>query len=795
MPDYNNNVRVAFMRNTRIIPYATKPLALQLSALLIASAMSPSGWAQTTHALVLEEVVVTARKRQETLADAPVAITALGARTLRQYNITKMEDMATLAGGGVIIADSGVSPTMSIRGVSSDSTNAGFDQSVGLVIDGVFYDRSRWTQQGFFDAAQVEILKGPQALFFGKSTVAGAVVLTTADPTEELEGEVSLGHEIENDEWYTRAWVAGPISETLGGRLAVSFSDSNGWLKNQFPAANNADVGAEKELMGRATLLWNPTDTFSANFKIQGVDSESDGPGVRAQLYNCRGPSPLGTSITGIPADLALGIGAFFPIADDCKLNDTVTLYPGPPDTDFAQDPGGEFESVLTSLNMSWELGNWTLTSVTGWSDYTLDDETGYVAAQGLISAEQRESNEAFSQELRILSDLDGPLNYLFGVNYQQADFLFQNASQIILAIPDTRNGRVASQDHTATQDSESRSVFGEVTWDITEQWTLSAGARYTEEEKDARYDLPFVNEWFEIIFGFPFWLPEGTLIEDRFKDDNVSPQLTLQWSPNTNWNVFASWREGFLPGGFSLGATPQAGLTLADFQFDSEEVEGFEIGFKAMLLNESVSVDVIAYDYEFSNLQVNLYVPETASFVVGNAGEALTRGVEANVRWQATEFLQLHASGSYNSGEYSNYITQCYTLQSAADGCDPATGTQDVNGKPLPRAPEYTFGAGGLLSYPINDMLLTFATDVFWSDDYQLESSASPFLRQDSYTRVDVTVALETADRKWRAALIGRNITDEAIATFGATRGFTNDQLATIQPLRRWGVELSYRF
>tara|TARA_R110002049_G_scaffold155062_1_gene319885 strand:- start:5695 stop:8037 length:2343 start_codon:yes stop_codon:yes gene_type:complete len=744
--------------------------------------------------LALEEVVVTARKRDETLESAPVAIKAISGRELRDYNITKIEDMATLAGGGVIIADSGVSPTMSIRGVSSDATNAGFDQSVGLVIDGVFYDRSRWTSQGFFDTAQVEILKGPQALYFGKSTVAGALVLSTSNPTPEFEGSVTGGYEVEAEQWYGEGYVSGPVTDTLGARLALRYSDSEGWLENQAPTDPGSDFGAEEEFSGRLTLQWDPNDDLSANFKVQAVQQDTDGPATRGQLYNCRGPSPSGTSITGVPADIALSNGAFFPITDDCELNDKITVYPGPPGLGFGE-PQGEFDSILTSLNIAWDVGDWTITSVTGWNDYTLKDETGYVAAQGNITADQKETNESFSQELRLLSSFSTPFNFLAGVNYQSTDFSFRNASQIILAIPDSRNGRAASQEHLATQDARSISVFGEVVWDISEQWALSAGARYSDEEKDADYDLFFVNDQFEPIFGFPFWLPEGTLIKDEFSDDNISPQITLEWTPYEGMNAFISYREGFLPGGFSLGATPQAGLQLEDFQFDSEEVEGFEIGFKTRLLDDSLSLDVIAYDYEYTDLQVNLYVPETASFVVGNAGEALTTGVEANLRWQATSYLQLSAFATYNDGEYSNYRSQCYTLQTAAQGCDPVTNTQDLDGKRLPRAPEYTFGLGSNLLYPIGDLNFNFRTDLFWSDDYQLETTNSPFLVQDSYVRVDASASLETMDGRWRVALIGRNLTDEDIGVFGATRGFTNDNLATIQRLRSWGGEVTYRF
>ena len=782
------------MRSLTRIPRSPIFAALALSAL--AGGVSPALLAQSSSEL--EEIVVTARKRAESLETAPVAITALSGRQLEQYNITRMEDMASLAGGGVLISKNGVSPTISIRGVSSDSTNPGFDQSVGIIIDGVFYDRSRWTQQGFFDVAQVEVLKGPQSLYFGKSTVAGALALTTANPGEEFEASITAGHEFEATEWYGEGIVSGPVTDTLGARLALRASKSDGWLENQAPPIQSDEFGAEEEYTGRLTLQWDPSDDVGVNFKLQAAQNEDDGPATRAQLYNCRGPAAGGSVITGIPTDVqGAPFFAAYPIVgyDDCKLNDKITVYPGPPGLEFARRPEGESDSILTSLRIDWKLGSWDITAVTGWNDYTLDDTTGYVSSQGLISAKQTESNTAFSQELRALSDFEGPLNFLVGLNFQETDFTFENASQIILAIPDTRNGRAASQDHEATQDGRSLSAFGEVTWDITEQWRLSGGARFTREEKDPRYSLDFVNEWFAILFPNPFWLPEGTVFKDNFEDDNVSPQATLEWHPRDGFTAFASYKTGFLPGGFSLGATPQAGLALEDFLFDSEEVEGFEVGFKTQFAGGRAAFDVVAYDYEFTDLQVNLYVPATASFVVGNAGEATTRGIEAGLRWQATDNLRLRSFATYNDGEYSGYRTQCYTLQSAAQGCDPVTNTQDLDGSSLPRAPEFTFGVGGMYTVPVGIGSLSFAADANWSDEYQIETTNSPFLVQDSYWRIDASVALESNDGHWRGMLIGRNLTDETITSFGATRGFTNDQLAELMPLREVSVQLTYRF
>jgi len=786
------------MRFSSSFPSRKAQLSFAVFSAVVGAGLGEPALAQTAPG-VLEEIVVTARKRTETLETAPVAITALSARQLEQYNITRMEDMSSLAGGGVLISKNGVSPTLSIRGVSSDSTNAGFDQSVGIIIDGVFYDRSRWTQMGFFDVAQVEVLKGPQSLYFGKSTVAGAVVLTTANPGDEFEGSIKVGREFDTEGWYGEGVFSGPISDTFGARLALRAAKSDGWLKNDAPVISSDEFGAEEEYSGRLTLAWDPGEDLAVNLKVQAAHNEDDGPATRAQLFNCRGPSPFGTSISGIPGDLqGEPYFAAYPIVgyENCKLDDRITVYPGPPGLEFAQRPEGESDAVLSSLRVDWNVGSWTVTSVTGWNDYTVDDTTGYVSSQGLISAKQKETNTAFSQELRALSDFKGPLNLLVGVNYQDTDFEFHNASQIILAIPDLRNGRAASQSHVATQDGESISAFAELTWDITEYWRLSGGARYTHEEKDARYDLDFVNMWFDIIFPFPFWLPEGTVFKDDFNDDNVSPQATLEWHPRDGFTAFASYKTGYLPGGFSLGATPQAGLTIDDFLFDSEEVEGFELGFKTLLADNRVSLDVVAYSYEFTDLQVNLYVPETASFVVGNAGDATTEGVEVSLRWQATDYFMLRSSASYNEGEYSSsYITQCYTLQSASEGCDPVTNTQDLDGKSLPRAPKYTFGVGGLFTIPVGFGNLSLAADANWSDEYQIETTNNPYLEQESFWRIDASVALESCDGKWRAMVMGRNLTDETITSFGATRGFTNDQLAELMPLRQVSAEVSYKF
>ena len=742
----------------------------------------------------LQEVVVTARKRAESLQDAPVAITALTGKQLNTYAIEQMEDMANLAGGGVLISKNAVSPTLSIRGVSSDSTNAGFDQSVGIIIDGVFYDRSRWTQMGFFDLAQVEVLKGPQALYFGKSTVAGALVMTTASPTQQFEAQGKIGYEFEALDKYGEAYVSGPVTDTLGVRLAVRASDSEGWLQNIAPVIGTNHFAAEQQYDSRLTLDWRPTENLTALWKIQVEHMLNDGPADRAELYNCRGPSPFGTTITGVMGDLQPVYGAPYAPVSTCQLGNKITVYQAPEILGYGPKPRTDMTAYLSSLKLDWRVGEWDVTSVTGSNKYSLSEETSYIASQGAITAAEAERNTAWSEELRALSNFQGPVNVMVGVNYEHTYYKAPNSSAILLLIPDPRNGNASSQAHDSTQTAKTFSGFGELMWQITPEWSLSGGARFTDITKDADYLVTFVNENFQTVFGFPFWLPEGTNYSNHFHDTNTSPQVTLEWKPDETLNIFASYRTGYLPGGFSLGATPQAGLTLQDFLFESEKVKGFEVGVKKQLFDRRLSLDLIGYDYKYTNLQVNLYVPATASFIVGNAGEAKTRGAEFGARWQASTALSLHGAATYNKATFENYNTSCYTLQTAAEGCDPATNTQNMSGKPLPRAPETTFGLGGVLTEPMSTNWSAQATlDVNHSAGYQLEQTDNPYLKQDAYTRLDASLAL--VSRNWRFALLGRNLTNQTIASFGATRGFTNDGLAEIERLRVVALEATYTF
>ncbi len=721
------------------------------------------------------------------MQDAPVAIIALGQKELEDYNLTSLTDVASIAGGGVIIAQAGVTTTLSIRGISSDATNTGFDQTVGIVIDGVFYDRGRWVNMGFIDMAQVEILKGPQALYFGRSAVAGAINISTANPTDRLEASATVGYEFEGREVYGEGFVSGPLADTLGVRLAVRASDSEGPWKNESLSLRDNHFGGTNEKLARVTFEWKPSSEFSTNLKLQAGRLRDQGIAVWSQLFNCKGPNAGSTGpVTGIPSQVGIEP---FPVQDNCKLDNKIDVNTAPPGVDLP-DPYSKLTSESASLRMIYDRGDIAITSITGLNHYRYDYSTGLIASGGLISAREGESNRAFSQELRLTSDFSGRFNLLLGANYQRARFFHDNANQLFLPPPDPLDGRNISHTHYSRQRGTSWSIFGEATFDITPEFQAAAGARYSKEHKRSRFIVDYVNPGQDFIF-----VPEGTVFSQNYKDDAISPQVTLTYKPDEAITIYGSYRTGFLPGGFSHGGTPQVGLTNDDFAFDSEKAKGFEAGIKSLWLDDRLRANLTAYTYKYTNLQVSIYLPSSAAFITGNAGSARTRGGELDLAFQATPELSLRGNVNYNKGIFLKSRGPCYDAQTPEQGCDPLLGSQDLSGKPLPRAPKWTFAAGFDWRQPIGNFVLTSGADLNYSGKYQLEPTVDPELVQKAFARLDGYVGVEPASGRWRLSLIGRNLTNHPIAVFGATRGFVHDKLAVIQRLREVRAQIAVRY
>lgn len=787
------------------------PVPSRLSVVLagiVAATNSPHLMAQgASGASALEEVIVTARKRDETLMDVPVAVSAVSARDLRRYAATDLGKIGQMV-PQVIIAKTGgggAGASFTIRGLGSSALDAGIDQTVALNIDGLQVSRGRLVTQSFFDVRQVEVLKGPQALFFGKNSPGGVVSLTTEGPTEELSGYVQLGYEFEADEKIFEGAIAGPLSDTFGYRLALRTSEMEGYIDNNagpitqpsdpdFPhpgAAYSRDTGTE-ETLGRLTLEWTPSDTFSARFKLFAAELEDHGETSGTELI-CDGASRT--------LDLLAGVFVTDPYSD-CKLDGNRTLgalnaeraalYPGAKNG----EPYTDYESMLTSLTLNWQVGQIDITSVSGYWSYenTSFDNFGFDSTVAVLGANTDDS-DSLTQEFRASSNFDGPLNFTAGVYYEDGSRDTKGNGFIAPVGTDPRTGDYHNWTLVSDNSTESYSVFLQVMYDLTDTLELSVGARYTEEEKTITVGNAYVNQTFA-LFGIT--ADEGAFTSDTYKDDDLSPEVTLSWRPSSDATFYVAYKTGYKSGGFSNPSILSAGQTVDVLGFDSENAEGAEIGAKGQFLDGRLILTSALYRYKFEGLQLTSFNPSPPSFTIRNAASARTTGVEVEASYLVTDQLRLRLAGGYNRGKYTSFpAAPCFPGQVADTGCS-ADGTQDLSGTPLVRAPKWNFNAGLSYDHELSDQWwLGMSLDANYTSGYWLQENQNPVSWQKGFTRVNASLRVYTPDDRWELALIGRNLTDKYYGIASADKPFgTPDAIwANIGRPREILLQGLYRF
>ncbi|MEN3951682.1 TonB-dependent receptor [Iodidimonas sp. SYSU 1G8] len=769
----------------------------------------------------VDSVVVSARKRDESVQDVPVAITAIDKQALERYAIADLNQISTITPNLTISpTSSGAGAILYIRGVGTSSVDAGFDQSVGLVIDDVFYNRGQWVAQGFMDMQQVEVMKGPQTLYFGKNTPAGLVSIKTADPTDEFEGYARLGYEIEAREKMAEFAVSVPVSDEFGLRFAFRGSDSSGWMRNiaqshagidplgfVLPGADDYRVAGKEEYLGRVTAKWTPNDDLTVTLKAQGASLQHDGYSGALQKFGCQGPGNTPQPIFGVP-DLDGECNVDFRQSRGMAPEELGANFPELKDGSSY----GDYKSLALSFKVEYDLDTVNLTSVTGYHTLRskLFDNYDFSNASQVFAFEDTEF-KAFSQEVRALTRFDMPINFMIGAYYQDADLTFRNTSRIAALPPDALTGRYFSWDRTSTQDGRTWSVVGEAIWEIIDTLELSSGVRYTKERKVSHLQNSYVHALLNGVFSRdPF--------DSAISNDNLSPQVTLSWHATDELMVYGAYKQGFKSGGFSHSTAPRRSvLPLAEqvalLEFGPEKVKGFELGAKASLLSDTLRANLVFYRYEYSDLQVNIFDSSIAAFRVANAAAARTTGVELDVNWAASDDLMVRGAVAYNDAKYTNYIGGCWAGQTPAQGCNlqPNGGgvfqTQDLSGTQLQLAPEWEINAGFTYSVPLsNGFGLDVNLDGRYSSSYPLYPQQRPDAFQDGYFTVDAGLTLRTDDDRWALSFIGRNLTNEAVilsavdspltgSGTGTPNGKWADLAGTTQRGRSMMLQLTYRF
>jgi iron complex outermembrane receptor protein len=761
----------------------------------------------------LEDIVVTARKQSESLMNVPVAVTAIPATQLQRQGVSDLNRLAQLA-PQVILArgDSGAGASFTIRGVGSPKGDAGIEQSVTLAIDGIQVTRGNFINQGLFDLAQVEVLKGPQALFFGKNSPAGVISLTTASPAREFGGYARVGFEAEARETYGEAAVTGPLSDTLSARIAIRGTTMRGWIKNVAqplaagvnpfltkgsPGASDDYSPGAKELMGRISLKWEPSDNFDALLKVGLASYEDNGTTTQAYCTSGAGPSDLGV------------VDPFL----DCKFDDklaSVGVNPGYiVDWPYADRNGDTYTKSwtdLTSLTMNLKLDNVTLTSVTGYYNLDYRHANGYsFTSIGTLYVPIAEKTRGFSQELRAITDFDGPVNFTLGAfydNIKRKNWISTFGGDVG---PDPRNGKYHTFENTPKGWARTLSAYGQMRYKIAETLELAGGVRYTRERRRGYFNNQFVHQ----ILGPAFNLvPEGDFFDETLSFTNWSPEVTLSWKPRQDVLVYGAFKTGFKSGGFSsadlyqIDATTGQKPDASQLSFDPEKVKGGEVGFKAMLANRSIRIEAVAYRYTYTGLQVSIFNPATFSVSIANAADARVQGIELSGDWRVAPALTLNAAGSYNHARFLDFSrAPCYTGQPTSptvqDGfC--TNGRQDLSGTPLVRAPDWTFMGGATWEAPIGgDWSVAINGDVNYSGGYYYQEDRAPGTRQSAFARLNAGVRLFTNDDRYEIALIGRNLTNKYYIESSQSKSFgavTDFQAATPRT-REIRLQLGYKF
>ena len=690
----------------------------------------------------LEEVIVTAQKRSESLSDVPIAIATVGGDEIRSAGIEKLEDLsATIPAFSLSEAVAG-GDRVFLRGIGSGN-NPGFEQAVGTVVDGYFYGRSRFGRLQFLDIERVEVLKGPQGALLGKNTTGGAINITSVKPTEHFEGWASVNYLAEGGEGPAlEGAVSGPLSDTVRARLAVRYEDRDGYLKN---TTTGEDVVQTSDYAGRLSVVWDASEDLEITGQWQ--TGKIDNKGRNNQISLCAPALAAQLEATGV--------------VDDCTANYSVSSLQ-------TRNGEGNYQGIVSNfdtlgLTAEWEVGDFTVTSLTGYAEYDYVDQidTDRTSAE-VVSALFTEDYNQISQELRIATASDGNIDFIAGLFYQKAEL--QTAFIASLA-------PLGSRPILTDQDGDTKAAFGQATWHINSEFDVTLGGRFTKETKDASQEQ-FGAELYTLnpqVFTTPALGLRNvhSVAQDR-DESNFSPTFSLQWHPNEDFMFYGSVKKGFKGGGFDhLLASDQAGADL-NFQFEEEEVTAYEFGGKLSLLDNTAQLNFSLFRSEFTGLQVsNLTGP--FAFAVGNAAEATTEGLEVDFRWRVTEGLTLFGALASMTAEYDTYPdAPCYNLQTEANGCG-ASGTQDLTGSSLFLAPELTYTMNAEYVMPLGDKFeLTGLVQFRHSDDFFLALDLDPNLTQDKYNKVDASIRLSDVEGRWVVALIGKNLTDKLTTNVG---------------------------
>ena len=767
----------------------------RISLGVVVFATSFAALAQET-GLVLEEIVVTAQKRVESLIEVPVAVSVVSGAVLEQAQIRDITGLQQLAPSLVVNGSTGsTQQIISIRGIGTAGQNTGLEQSVGVFIDGVYRGRVGAAMGDYVDVEQIEILRGPQSTLFGKNTSAGVISVKTRKPEHEFGGIVEAAA---GDFGMTqlRASITGPLSDSLAFRLSGAYNSRDGVITD---VLDGREYNDRDRISFRGQLLWDIGD--STFLRLIGDYAEIKDVCCSAPAVFAGRSSPIAEALGGGPGSLPGG-------GPNAEVDTFQRIGASTPGQTF--DNGTEDSGVSAELVHEFSATELTIIGASRSFEATTGIDADFQVMDLLSERAQDQDLEEWSLEIRLASagaeDFDWMIGgFLFDQEIlatdklilgtqarAYADGLAQGAGasvaalEFLFGIPaGTMFANGTGTRNTFDYSASGFAVFTQGTWYINDRWSITGGLRYSDEEKDSsavntQADEPFsnsgiayiglgCNQPLPIASNFcPFQVfPAVDPYSVSFEDDNVSGTFNLSYDFSDTTSGYFRYGTGFKSGGINLSRNAGAqvpGDPTPDTQnpiFQSETVDSIELGLKTLVADGRAMINIAVFDQTLDDFQANSF--DGLNFTVRNAAELEGTGVEIDYSWRATDSLTFSGGVVWQDLEYASYPTGSPTQAQIDADIDPPN--QDLTGTKPNFVSDFALTGTIAWNQPVTDNLnFVFTTDYRYRTDYTTGQDLDPRTLQDDLLWVNASIGVEQADGNWSIQAWVKNATDEEV-------------------------------
>ncbi len=795
-----------------------KFLSIVLATCALGSTVQAQEAEQFIEEIIIEEIIVTALKRETTLQETPIAVSVVGSQAIKESQMRDIRDLPLLVPSLSVAQFANSSATeISIRGIGTNPFNIGLEPSVGIFVDGVYRSRAGASIGDFPVVERIEVLRGPQSTLFGKNTSGGVISFITKKPEYEMGLDASLTLGNYNSTIFNGS-VTGPMGEKAAFRFSANVNTRDGFIDNQF---NSQEVNDRDRWAVRGQLLFEPSDDVSIRFIADYSELDEACCAAPPFLHN-----PINLFVLGL-----LGGNLLPPTPFERQVRFDGNLL-------TTQELWG------VSAQVDWWTGWANFTSITAYrsADETNDIDADFVDVVLSTINRNFEDYTTFTQEFRLASDNDEGFNWMLGLYYFDQDLNHDRRStygptlrpfgDLVSISPSTPMGAITALEQilgvfrgvapgtylavgdgllseSFAQTDESFAVFANLDFDLSDRVTLSGGLRWATEDKTivtnvvvndefSALDLQNIPELaflmlpvnaFASLTPFQFF-PPFTNFTDSISEDNVSGTLRVSFNATDSMNLYASYSTGWKAGGFNISI----GSTSSNNSFNDESSEAIEVGLKAQSLGGRLITNIALFDMTIDDFQANTF--NGANFDLANAGKKSITGFEIDAVITPTDNFVITVAATYLDDKFDSFEgASCINaallptpVPPELESCDPTnpafTSSRSLSGKDDLLTPEWAASSTATWTFPMGNLDGFMRAELRYVGDFNPGGDQDPTKAVDAFTVINASLGVGNPDKGWDLTLWGKNIFDEeyaqgifnAVAQPGSLSGYPND-------------------